>query len=825
MERTREPFQWGANNLFVVVMHCIQTSLLNSADVARVAQLLKKSQLRNKVRHEFQEKQVKEAERVYAVFRRLPSTGVEGVAGSLTARNMVKIFSFLPEGISGKSFFDAGAGPGKIMLVSKVLGSISSSGYDLGANLEVYARLHDAAKKELGMNDDTVNLGFGDLTKLEKIPAAHMVYAYWDSMAADARDNLLKVVKRTGSVEMLACTNAQGETIDLVESTLNEDCLAGRSWKLVATFAANAEGGTMQRQVWIFRRPPQLPQANPCTAIDFPSDFAVNLLLSGPEGNLRPREARSARFSPLEFLPAAEELAAQGFGCFKLVGRGGFGFVVRSIWKDRPCVIKLSFRPSPSDESKKNDSLFREYEILLRAARNLPRHPILPKPAYWIKGSALATMNLRPDRCVSLLCMDACYSDCLDLKKRFQEETRRTGVLSPECRLFFRSLLQVVWLAHTTVKIAHRDLKWANLLLRNEWKDGTDPDLVLADTGISFLETENRQYVGDDLEVSRNLASFRAKKISETALKAQLLPKTLLEPVSVKSLQNTMCSEGKCHHTLKSLSMGTVGYRPPDSDPEIVERKKKKKVPDFSFEYGQAHDVYSVAAMMLEIHQDKNGAEWASSKCPASAWEKSLHKLESTQDIMNFIRASSSLDSESIDYQNLILETRLLQGMLRKDFKLRYPAEKAGKHDFLTMVFLAKEQEALAAAEGIPQQGGVPPWANGLSGSVRRVGLTPVPELRIKRLSGKKGFGVFCTNRARPGELLTYYAGRTCENGKYLFSKHVYPIQTNHCYVDGFYGSGAWKVERITEERSVGSVINSSRIESGVHSSGNCIVQ
>ena len=84
--------------------------------------------------------------------------------------------------------------------------------------------------------------------------------------------------------------------------------------------------------------------------------------------------------------------------------------------------------------------------------------------------------------------------------------------------------------------------------------------------------------------------------------------------------------------------MGTVGYRPPDSDPEIqsVERKKKKKVPDLSFEYGQAHDVYSVAAMMLEIHQDKNGAEWASSMCPASAWEESLHMLESTQDIMNF---------------------------------------------------------------------------------------------------------------------------------------------------------------------------------------------
>ena len=150
-----------------------------------------------------------------------------------------------------------------------------------------------------------------------------MVFAYWDSIAADARDKLLKVVKRTGSVEMLACTNAPGETTNLVESTLNEDCPAERPWKLVTTFTANAEGGSMQRQVWIFRRPPQLPQDNPCTVIDFPSDFAVNLLLSGPEENQRRREARSASFSPLEFLPAAEELAAQGFGCFKLVGRGG----------------------------------------------------------------------------------------------------------------------------------------------------------------------------------------------------------------------------------------------------------------------------------------------------------------------------------------------------------------------------------------------------------------------------------------------------------------------------------------------------------------------
>ena len=49
-------------------------------------------------------------------------------------------------------------------------------------NLEVFACMLDAAKKDIGMNDDTVNIGFGDLAKLETMPAAHIVFTFWNTM-------------------------------------------------------------------------------------------------------------------------------------------------------------------------------------------------------------------------------------------------------------------------------------------------------------------------------------------------------------------------------------------------------------------------------------------------------------------------------------------------------------------------------------------------------------------------------------------------------------------------------------------------------------------
>ena len=99
---------------------------------------------------------------------------------------------------------------------------------------------------------------------------------------------------------------------------------------------------------------------------------------------------------------------------------------------------------------------------------------------------------------------------------------------------------------------------------------------------------------------------------------------------------------------------------------------------------------------MLEIHRDKNVVQRESSKRTSAAWEESLHKLESIQDITDFFRALSSWDSESIDNKNPIMEARLLiiilrkQGILGNDFESRYTAEKSGKRAYFTLGFLSR---------------------------------------------------------------------------------------------------------------------------------------
>ena len=815
-----EPFRWdadGLEKLFGVFKRGVCMGLFTSKAIALMSQV--NSKLRAAVRDEFRLKQTKMAEEVYAAFRRNgASSGVEGTSGSLNASTLVKIFECLPGGIYGKGFFDCGSGFGQVVLAASRMGAERASGLDLEANLEIYSRQFHAAKKSLGMNDAAANIGFGDLSKMTNIPHnPDIVFTFWDSITPDSRENILKMTAQSKSARLFACTNAINESPELVLSSLNKGC--PESWEFLKPFSTMAQGGAMQRQVWIFRRSSPLPRNVPCeAAVDFSSDLAVNLLLSETR-----RRGSSSTICPADYLPAAEALGREGFSCFKLLGRGGFGCVIHASWKGKPCVVKISVR---SCESKKDDSLYREAEILHQGVHMLPRHPILPKPCLWLNGSALANLNLGPEKSASMLCMEACYGDCDFLRKRFQEEAKKNGVLSADCRLFFRSTLEVVSVAHTVLRLAHRDLKWPNLLLRGKWEEGMDFEIVLGDSGIAFLETKNRQYLENHLEISRNLGSNRALAARNRA-RGQQPPKPVLEPVS-KDLQNKiMCSKGDFAHILKILSSGSVGYRPEDPQVAMGKRKIRDQETAASLEYAQAHDVYSVACMMLEIHQDRNGAQWASSKCPSTAWEKSIHNLHSKVDIMGFLRsASSTCALESSDFQNLDQEANLLHGMLKKDFMDRISAEEAGKHDYLTLVFLSKEQEALAAGDGICCPGGIPPWAaEGLARRYRRVGLTPVPELRIKRLEGKRGFGVFCQQPAKEHDLLTYYAGRIRSDGKFLFSKHVYPTETFHRYIDGFYGSGAWKVERLTEERSVGSVINSSRSEGGIHSPGNCYVE
>ena len=70
-----------------------------------------------------------------------------------------------------------------------------------------------------------------------------LVYTFWESMDADAREKILKMTSRCLSVTVFACTNAPGETIEAVCSTLNESSPGVKAWKLADKFSTAAIGG------------------------------------------------------------------------------------------------------------------------------------------------------------------------------------------------------------------------------------------------------------------------------------------------------------------------------------------------------------------------------------------------------------------------------------------------------------------------------------------------------------------------------------------------------------------------------------------------------
>ena len=68
---------------------------------------------------------------------------------------------------------------------------------------------------------------------------------------------------------------------------------------------------------------------------------------------------------------------------------------------------------------------------------------------------------------------------------------------------------------------------------------------------------------------------------------------------------------------------------------------------------------------------------------------------------------------------------------------------------------------------------------------------------------------MFCLERFRKDEQITFYTGQHLRDGILIFSRHTYSLAYKSEYVDGFYGAGEFTIDRILYERSVGAVINS----------------
>ena len=230
------------------------------------------------------------------------------------------------------------------------------------------------------------------------------------------------------------------------------------------------------------------------------------------------------------------------------------------------------------------------------------------------------------------------------------------------------------------------------------------------------------------------------------------------------------------------------------------------------------HDVRSAAAMLCEVMQGKSDGAWAKgNQCHSLGYKLELDKLGKWQAVSDFLLQSDSVPLGEASQQTQLM-CKLVKGMLRSD-PYQFSAEDAAKHDFFTLVFLPKSLEDQLARGGCDIPGGVPPWADKVPQHRKALAQKVLKPLKMQR--GENGISIVSVAGYSPNELMTWYAGKPKSNGKHLFSKHVYPVSTNHLYCDGFFGAGAMTAERMVEEMSAGSAINSSRLEGAVHNGGN----
>ena len=539
------------------------------------------------------------------------------------------------------------------------------------------------------------------------------------------------------------------------------------------------------------------------------------------------RRGGSCNINEDDLLKIGAALTQQGITVVKLLSNGGFGQVVRVRQRGIEYVIKISLdSSSDTQQGRKDCSVHRELDTITLLQEELRHltvfdHQVIPQLKHCFHESrdtgAMIVVSLGSEKFAAILAMDQCYGDCRHVKDRLQKEAQEQGAISSDGRLFISIISRIIAILHDK-GFAHRDLKWGNFLLMREWTMGTDPMIRLTDMGISVMDVPNREYVQKafQAESSHKVTSARAKKILDSVQKN----KKVFQVVTKASISKIMHSNGETLNIMNLLSGGSPGYRP---EPWPESSQKKRKFQDSylsTIQIAQAHDVHSIGAMTIEICHDKYQRPYDQQKCPSSAWEREIHNLNSVTSISEFMQRHMKIKSRQ--HELLQLQSQLVHSMIKKNPLERYSAHQVAKHDFLTRVFLSPVLQTLAdSASGIPVPGGSIPWtARGKQ--YKNVQLKP-----LKICYTKHGLGVKCCVRYIEHELVTFYAGRTLLDGLYTFSKHVYPIETFHRYCDGFYGSGAWPVDRIAREMSVGAVINSSREDSvvRVHSQSNCYVQ
>jgi hypothetical protein len=297
-----------------------------------------------------------------------------------------------------------------------------------------------------------------------------------------------------------------------------------------------------------------------------------------------------------------------------------------------------------------------------------------------------------------------------------------------------------------------------------------------------------------------------------------------LTPVTKAKLKEAMGSNQR----RLLLSAGTHGYRNAAMVKLSNQMSRKARSVDtrtpqnVDCGFVCQHDVYSAAAMLCEVMREISDGAWAKgNRCCSLGYELELGKLRKWQTVSDFLLKSTSVPLGEASQQTQLM-CKLVKGMLRSDTD-QFSAVDAAKHDFFTLVFFPKSLEDQLTRDGCNIPGGVPPWADQVPQN--RKALAKQVLKPLKMLRGKDGIIILSVAGYSSNELITWYGRKSKSNGKHLFSKHAYPVSTNHLYCEGVFGAGAMTAERLIEEMSAGVAINSSRLEGAVQKGGgNCYV-
>ena len=426
-------------------------------------------------------------------------------------------------GITGKRVFVAGSGIGALVLASAVLGAKSAIGIEsMDKIFDTATKFHDA-RKCLGLQN-VCNLGFTSFAQMHSLPHdPSVLFAFMKNISLEEWVSMLYLISKTRTLRVLMLTDSIHGSNAEVLVRLNEQCSGSLTdiWIYVETLSV---GGRENASIFRFSGA-RTHNSEPRAYISFPTDLLVSkLIMQGAKSSVLTRfDTDSEGPTSKEMLQSSDyvfignALQDQGFSKVRLLGAGTFGNVAAMEFNGRSCVVKFSTRTTSQGPIKNHlqDSIFRDAFAgnSLNKKRSAHNQTPVPVCAFGNGTASLGILQLPNQNTISLLVMEQCTSDCLDLFQQNSKHWAKTAEMTDEALVLLLMIAKALLVVHYMhgEGWAHGDLKPENILLF--WDEAGRKKVRLTDLGNA--QTSELQYntrAKPEIKVVPG-ASRRAKKL------------------------------------------------------------------------------------------------------------------------------------------------------------------------------------------------------------------------------------------------------------------------------------------------------------------------